>query len=288
MKMDRWLKEFAARLVEMSIDLTFSIVEIGGRPLGGHTEPFYRLLDLFPGSRILAFEPDQALCAEINRQGRPGLTFYPTAISGKRGRRPFYLTRHPMCASLYRPNEDLIRLYQNFEVAYLDRIVELDTISLDDFASDFKVEKIDFIKIDIQGAEYEVFAGAARVLKNVVAIICEVEFIPHYVEQKLFGDICQLLERDALMFHKFLGLEGRTLRPVVMNNNLDFASQHIWSDAMFIRHVQTIGTLSSTELLKLSVFAHLYGSPDLCHYCLSAHDQKFQSDLCTLFWRCAQ
>ena len=286
--MDRWLIPFAARLVEMSIDLTFSIVEIGGRPLGGHTDPFYCLLDVFPGSKILSFEPDPALCDEINRQGRPGLTFYPTAISGARGRRPFYLTRHPMCASLYRPNEDLLRLYQNFEVAYLERVVELDTISLDDFARDYGVESIDFIKIDIQGAEYEVFAGAKRALQDVVAIVSEVEFIPHYVGQKLFGDICQLLGDDTLMFHKFLGLEGRTLRPVVMNNNLDFASQHIWSDAMFIRHVQTIGTLSSAELLKLSVFAHLYGSPDLCHCCLSAHDQKFQSDLCTLFWRCAQ
>jgi hypothetical protein len=38
--------------------LSFEILEIGAVPLGGAPEPFHRLLDDFPGSRIHAFELD--------------------------------------------------------------------------------------------------------------------------------------------------------------------------------------------------------------------------------------
>ena len=38
--------------------LRFEILEIGALPLGSKVEPFHRLLDEFPGSRIHAFEID--------------------------------------------------------------------------------------------------------------------------------------------------------------------------------------------------------------------------------------
>ena len=39
---------------------------------------------------------------------------------------------------------------------------------------------IDFIKIDVQGGELDVFKGGSKTLKNVLKIVCEVEFIQHY------------------------------------------------------------------------------------------------------------
>ena len=57
-----------------------------------------------------------------------------------------------------------------------------------------------------------------------------------------------------------------------MNNDANFASQHIWSDAMFIRHVQRLEELDGAQLLKLAVLALLYGSPDVAFLCLRRHD----------------
>ena len=76
------------------------------------------------------------------------------------------------------------------------------------------------------------------------------------------------------MFHKFLGLAGRALKPMVINNDPNLPSQHIWSDAVFIRHIQAIQNLGAQQLLKLSVLAAVYGSPDLSYYCLAHHDMK--------------
>ena len=51
---------------EVESTLSFTILEIGAVPLEGKAEPFHQLLDIFPESRIIAFEIDGKLCAELN------------------------------------------------------------------------------------------------------------------------------------------------------------------------------------------------------------------------------
>lgn len=189
---------------------------------------------------MIGFEVDDTVCEQMNAQAQPGMQFYPVALGRQRERKPFYETEHPMCCSLYKPNEPLISLYNNFEVAYLKQESEINTISLDEFTESRNIEEVDFIKIDIQGAELEVFMGGTKTLKDTLAIVCEVEFIPHYLNQPLFGDVCNFLLQHDLMFHKFLGICGRALKPIVFNNDGNAPSQHIWSDAMYIHHVQHI------------------------------------------------
>ena len=53
--------------------------------------------------------------------------------------------------------------------------------------------------------------GGVGTLTDVVAIASEVEFIPLYIDQPLFGDVCAFLAKHDFMFHKFLGLCGRFL-----------------------------------------------------------------------------
>ena len=79
------------------------------------------------------------------------------------------------------------------------------------------------------------------------------------------------------MFNKFLGLAGRSLKPIIIDNNTNYASQHIWSDAVFIYHVQKIPNLNDEKLLKLSLLACVYGSIDLSFFCLSHYDKRHTS-----------
>ena len=94
--------------------------------------------------------------------------------------------------------------------------------------------------MDIQGAELDVLKGAAKSIENVLTIVSEVEFIPIYNEQPLFGDVCTFLNSKNIMFHKFLGLSGRSLIPVILENNVNFPTQHMWSDAVFIKNILKI------------------------------------------------
>jgi FkbM family methyltransferase len=141
-----------AKIREQLPDLTFEILEIGAVRLGPEPEPFYRLLDAFPGSRVHAFELDPASCEELAAQTRPGVVIHPAAIGRCREMRTVHLTNHPMCTSLYRPNEELLREFGDLEVASLRATSQVETRSLDELAAEGHLGRVDLVKIDIQGA----------------------------------------------------------------------------------------------------------------------------------------
>jgi len=260
-----------------NIDLSFNIVEIGAVQLSENKEPFYELLDYFPSSKIIGFELEEDMCEKMNAKAIRGVKYYPYALGKANEKRKLYITQHPMCTSLYEPNEELLDFYNGFKVAKLKEKKEIETITLDDFINKEKIEDIDFIKIDVQGAELDVLKGATNTIKNALKIVCEVEFIPLYKNQPLFGEVCNFLDQYNFMFNKFLGLEGRTLKPILINNNPNIASQHIWSDAVFIKHIEKINHLDDKKLLKLSLLSAIYRSFDLSFFCLSCYDKKHSS-----------
>ena len=266
---------------DINIDICFTLLEVGAVKISEEEEPFYELLDYFPSSKIVGFEIDKEVCDKMNLSARDGVKYYPHALGEFNESKELYITNHPMCSSLYKPNEDLISLYHNFEAAYLKSKTTIETITLDNFLETNNIGSLDFIKIDVQGAELDIFRGGKKALNDVLKIVCEVEFIHHYENQPLFGDVCKFLNGYDLMFNKFLGMAGRSLRPIVFNSDKNFASQHIWSDAIFIKHVQKISKLSDKKLLKLSLLAAVYESLDLTHYCLSRFDERNSSSLAT-------
>jgi len=271
--MNKLLKRTADVVRSAEIDISFTIIEVGALALGS-PEPFYELLDYFPSSRIIGFEIDEHVCTKMNSESRKGVEYFPFALGAYTKEVPLYVTNHPMCTSLYKPNENLISLYNNLEVAYLKSIENVKTTKLDEFLETQNIDKIDFIKIDVQGAELDIFKGGEKALNDVLKIVCEVEFVPLYKNQPLFGDICSFLAKKNLMFNKFLGIAGRSLKPIIIQNNENFASQHFWSDAIYIKHVQKIPQLNDSDLIKLALLAATYGSPDLVHYCLSFYDKN--------------
>ncbi len=255
-------------------DLTFTMLEIGALPIGSEKEPFHALLGSWPKSKVVAFEVDAGLCRDLNAKAPRGLQYYSVAVGRSRETRPFYETVHPMCGSLYPPDERYADMFHNLDVMRLKQKGSMDTVPLDAFVEEEHIGPVDFIKMDIQGAELEVLEGAPRVLQNVLAIICEVEFVPLYKEQPLFGEVDAYLRSQGFVFHKFLGLAGRTAKPLVLQNNPNFPVQHLWADAVFIRDPFQLDCLSSEQIQKLALLLDLYGSPDMALALLGKLDKR--------------
>ena len=264
---------------ETKVDCKFNLLEIGAAKVGETKEPFYKILDYFPHSKIIGFEIDKRVCDKMNSEASEGIKYYPYALGKANEKKKLYNTQAPMCTSLYKPNEKLISLYNNLHFAYLKNETEIETITLDNFISKNSIDNLDFIKIDTQGSELDIFNGGKNSLKNVVKIICEVEFVPIYEDQPLFGDVNKFLNENGFMFNKFLGLSGRALKPLVLNKDLNKASQHMWSDAVFIKNIEAIQNLSDEKLLKLSILSAAYFSMDLTFFCLSIYDRRYSSNL---------
>ena len=271
------------KLVEIikktKIDCKFTLVDIGALPIGNSKPRFHKILEYFPSSEIIGFEIEKEACDQMNSKAAKGIKYFPFALGENNEKRKLYVTQDPMCTSLYKPNEEFLKLYHELQYMYLKEETEIETITLDTFVDKYSINEIDFIKIDVQGAELDIFKGSRKLLNNVLKIVCEVEFLPLYHDQPLFGDITKFLSQYNFMFNKFLGLSGRTLKPLVANKDKTVASQHMWTDAVFIQHINKIENLNDERLLKLSVLAAIYNSLDLTFFYLALYDKRNSSTL---------
>jgi FkbM family methyltransferase len=259
---------------EIVIPPSMTAVDIGAMLLEGHTDPMARLSQLGL-LRVIGFEPQPAECEKLNALGRPGRRYLPYAIANGE-RRKFYLTNTGMTSSLLRPDLRFATLFNNLaELMQVVATPDVDTVRLDDVA-EIREQGCDLLKLDTQGSEAEILAHASKTLEHCLIIQSEVEFVPLYEDQPLFADVDQLLRGRGFMFHRFLGLSGRTYKPLMMNNDPNIAlSQILWSDAVYVPDLTRLDRLEPEALLKLAALLHeIYGSYDLCHVVLSTHDRQ--------------
>jgi FkbM family methyltransferase len=264
---------FLAFLKEIAPDLALTTLEVGARKLNTETEPFYELINALPNAKLVGFEADAFICKELNANSTDQFQYYGTALSDKQGTAPFYETINPMCSSLYEPNESFTKRYNGMDVAELQTVTELSTTTLDQFMNENLENSADFIKIDVQGAELDVFKGGIRALEDVLFIVAEVEFVELYHGQPLFGDVSSFLQQQGFMFHKFLSLDGRALKPVIIGGHPNTATQHMWADAVFIRNLDLFDGFTNEQLLITGALAFVYNSPDLTYLCLEKCEQ---------------
>lgn len=90
-----------------------------------------------------------------------------------------------------------------------DKKEKVKIITLDDFLRDNDPLKYDFINIDVQGYELNVFTGAVETLKNIKYIISEVN------REELYKGCAKVEELDAFLGHfgftrKITDWEGQT------------------------------------------------------------------------------
>lgn len=259
------------------------IVDVGAASHGAGTEPYAGLMQR-GAARVIGFEPDQAECTKVNAMyGNGGNIYFPYFI-GDGSAATYYETNVGQTGSLYRPNKPVLSAFANLEhYVQLQKTHAVQTTRLDDIA---EITDVDFIKIDVQGAELNVFKGARRALEQTVIIQTEVEFVELYENQPLFADVDQFLRAQGFMFHSFLSLSGRTFQPVVRRNEpFQHIRQMLWSDALYVRDFRRFETLSVEKLKRLAVLLHdLFQSCDLCLKVLQEIDRRQDSDLATAYF----
>ena len=87
--------------------------------------------------------------------------------------------------------------------------------TLDELCRSLSIDSIDLLKIDVQGYEKHLLAGAAEILDNTRNLIVELEFVPVYQGQALAAEIQALLEargfRRRLHLAECHAADGRLL-----------------------------------------------------------------------------
>lgn len=215
----------------------------------------------FSGDRVIiyGFDPDEDECTRLNSEAEArGLQhyYYPICLGqSDQQSRKFYMTKQAYSHSLYQPDEKQVSRWKQFQEGKLvctrdnlgiDKVTEIQTTSLDTWADTYNIAEIDFIKMDVQGAELEILKGAKKLLQTVLGMEVEVEFVPLYVDQPLFADVDIFLRKEGFSFFDFNFLHnghfvGRMLSPVTVmhesNNTVpcfQTAGQLCTADALYL------------------------------------------------------
>ena len=158
-----------------------------------------------------------------------------------------------------------------------ERTMRLD--SLEDVA------RTDYLKVDVQGSEVDIFNGAEKLLTDEILVVhTEVCFIPLYKDQPLFAEIDQSLREKGFLFHKFGGMCGRSFRPMRVEPPTKYISQMLWTDAIYVKNFMEFDSLPDEKLLKLAIILHdVYQSYDMSNLALESYDKKNGSELAMFY-----
>ena len=172
---------------------------------GGHYgEDTVILARRWPLARIYTFEPCPTYYKRLSLaiKDYPQIHSFPYGLYSRTGVYAFYVSQKwDGASSLLKDN--------NFpDVIYEDRQITVHCKNLDEWAEELHVDHIDYIWLDMEGAELEMLKASPNILKTVRAISCELnhcEFrkgMCHFKEMKTF------LEEQGFTLYKIWGLPG--------------------------------------------------------------------------------
>jgi FkbM family methyltransferase len=174
----RWLSAFGFR----------TVLDVGAHE-GESARQFHRL---FPDATVHSFEPLPEAFAKLEQSlsGVPRQHCHHLALGDRVGTAPIH-------RSSFSQSSSLLEMAELHKAAYPfsagSSVDETPLETLDSVASRLALEPEILLKIDTQGYEKQVLAGAAQTLPRVKLIIVETSFAELYVGQARFPEIYALL-----------------------------------------------------------------------------------------------
>lgn len=197
------------------------VLDIGAH----HGVSTLEILDAFPAAKVHAFEPDShnhaaAAIRLAPHAGRVGL--HRAALSDRDGTSVLHVNSHDGTHSLL---EIGAQRYWTGWAGPLGK-AEVPSVTLDCFCADASIGCVDFLKMDIQGAELVALHGAAGLLQRhaIRAVLLEVEFQPLYRSQPLIWEVGAFLASQGYGMY-------RLYEPYYHPRNPNLLA---WADALFL------------------------------------------------------
>jgi FkbM family methyltransferase len=248
-------------------------IDVGAR--AGIGDP---LVALAPNTRIYGFEPNAEECARLNESAAPTVEYIPIALWSMTGQQTFHIAEDPMCSSIYPPVEALAAERPRLELMRTRERTTIEVRTIDDWAQERGVDRLDYAKLDAQGAELAILQGAERMLTGVRAVKIEVQFNPLYEGVPIFGEVdrhlrvqgFQLWRLSELSHCGFAGA-GNPQIPEHLDYNdqrvhlIGGGGQLLWGDAYFVREetCRLSSEIGWEDSIRDACLAWIHGYMDL-------------------------
>lgn len=158
--------ELDTKIVKKVVKTDDVVLDLGAN-IGYFTILFAKLVG--NNGKVIAFEPEfknfQILKKNIAENGFHNVIAENKAVSEKNGTTVLYTgTKSSGANRIYEPKKAQEWREKGKQQEFLKN--EIETVSIDEFLNNKKIENVDFIKMDIEGGEFFALKGMKNVLKN--------------------------------------------------------------------------------------------------------------------------
>lgn len=149
-----------------------------------------------PGAlRVLGFEPGSDEGGSVVPEPRLGWSVCSLALWSEAGSIPLHIGNRPGTSSVHPPDPEVLDRFTRTSGEPRDTVETLSVpaTTVDDVVKETTLRP-SFLKLDTQGAEYDILSGARRTLQHhLSAVLAEVWTVPVHREQGLLSDADSLL-----------------------------------------------------------------------------------------------
>ena len=208
----------------------------------------------------------------------------PYCVSSKSGKGDFNINYHPTTNSIYKFNENFEdycglfdHVFGQYRLGDACKIVKTESIEFFSFRDILESEctcPVDFLSLDIQGAEYDVLVGAKDIIKEFcLGVILEVSFAEIYKEQKNFFSIHNLME--SMNFELIEVGQFSRFSPISLPTGFRSEEQQLQAEAIYIKKISELTKKDNPNMLyKSAFFALLNKNFGICLKVLSIINDK--------------
>ena len=237
-----------------------AIVDVGANPIDG--DPPYKAMLAAGLCEVTGFEPQEEALARLEKSKGPHERYLPYVL-GNGTSRMLNVCELEGMTSLLVPNPEHLALFNLFPIwGKVKNQIPVNTRKLDDIT---EIAHMDFLKMDIQGAEREVLAHGHGRLKDTVVIQAEFSFVPLYRGQPVFGEMDLALRALGFLPHSVTGTKMWPIAPMVVGDSPNRGiRQLLETDMIYVRDFSRAENMSAEQWKHLALIAHhCYGSYDL-------------------------
>ncbi len=291
----RAVRGYLRQTIEMPVlddpqgeDRGFVIVDVGAEALEFQNDVYAPVLKSHK-CHLVRFDPfskvpaGKARMRKIRFPGSRSRQLTLPCFIGTGETATFHVNRYGPTSSLYRGNAKVAApfglLKDSLETV---ETIPVKTQRLDDVCKGRSWAKstVDLLKIDVQGGTFDVISNATDTLSKTLVCQLEAEFAEVYSGEVQFSAIDEMMRQSDF---GLLDLHDPGHQTYGAMSGCGEGSYHpgrlLWSDFIYIKHLDDLDRLDSQELLKVATLLHeMYRKYDVTAECLRLHDEREKSN----------
>lgn len=231
------------------------------------------------------FEAEPEAIAKLVAKAPPGAkVHYHNVFLGKSmPKRAFYIARaynnsfYPTDYRWYErkrswPTGPAVRASDDFEIV---KTIEVESVSLDDWASREGVTGVDYLKVDVEGAELELMQSSPRIMDGVLGVSVDVIFHADWIGAPTFADVDRWLVSQGYALFDVTDVKRNCQYDTPISvpfNHPNLKGQIACANAIYFRDplIENARPMAPEAMLKLAVIAEVQEQPEFAFELLRA------------------